>query len=414
MAGIHELPSHVLAVLNRLIDEFPKLEIVIGGYQARDATINRAIKKRFSVILEYGEDIFVEVLDYYKGKGKHPPFTLISKRWGDYKVFKTPMNQKFNIETDSHLFTKEDCIIPNETLPIEISRGCIFKCKFCNHLMLGRGKLDYLRSMECIKNELVHNYENWKITNYYIICDTFNDTEYKMQEWHKMVTSLPFKISYTAYLRADLLEKFPDVPYLLAESGLFTAFHGIESLNPQASLAVGKGWSGKRAKDYVPHLYHNIWKKELHQTLSFIIGLPGDTRETIQDHLTWFEDNDLHHMAIHPLGIKNNALNKHLSEFDRNAEQYGYTFPWEDQPWRWKTDYWEHDEVTDFIAKVVRPRVDKVNAKFGSWQTMQLLQFGLDKKLFEKRASHGSVNTQHVIDCTNKFLQDYVTQILAL
>lgn len=413
MAGTHQLPDEVLRVLNRITDEFPNLKVVFGGYQARDATIQNNIKAKYSIILEYGEDTFLEVLNSYKGKGLLPPFTLISKRWGDVKVFKTPRVQKFNIENDRHLFTDNDCILPNETLPIEISRGCIFKCKFCNHLMLGRGKLDYLRSMECIKNELIHNYEKWNITNYYIICDTFNDTEYKMQEWHKMVTSLPFKIKYTAYLRADLLDRYPDVPYLLKETGLFTAFHGIETLGVKGSTVIGKGWSGKSAKEYIPKLYHDIWNKEIHQTLSFIVGLPGDTRETFIDNLNWFEQNDLHHMAIHPLGINNNASNKHLSEFDRNADKYGYTFPWPNQPWRWQNEYWDHDEAVEFINSIT-PRVSKATAKFGSWQTMQLLQFGVDHNLFEKTRSKTAFTTEQLTTYANKFLQDYLNKLLSL
>jgi glycosyltransferase involved in cell wall biosynthesis len=94
-----------------------------------------------------------------------------------------------------------------------------------------------------------------------------------MKEWHKMVTSLPFKINYTAYLRADLLDRYEDVPYMLAESGLLTAFHGIESLGEKASTVIGKGWSGKKARDYIPKLYHDIWDNKVYQTLSFIIGL---------------------------------------------------------------------------------------------------------------------------------------------
>jgi hypothetical protein len=413
MSGTHELPEHALNVLNRLTDQFPFLHVVFGGYQARDPTLKNVIKAKYSIILEYGEDTFVELLNSYKGKGMLPPFTLISRKWGSIKVFKTPIMQKFNIEEDNHLFTDQDCILPNETLPIEISRGCIFKCKFCNHLMLGRGKLDYLRSMECVKQELLHNYEKWNITNYYIICDTFNDTEYKMQEWHKMVTSLPFKIQYTAYLRADLLDRYPDVPHLLKESGLIAGFHGIETLSQHGSTVIGKGWSGKKAKEYIPKLYHDIWGGEVFQTLSFIVGLPGDTRETFVDTLDWFEQNDLHHMAIHNLGINNNKFNKHLSEFDLNAESYGYTFPDPERPWVWKRMEWDHDQVEEFINEQ-QPRIGKITARYGSWITLMLMQYGFDKSLFKKEASRTAFTLPQLNNLAKAQIQKYIKKILEL
>ena len=65
-----------------------------------------------------------------------------------------PINKTFSIETLGHKFIEQDCILPNETLPLEVSRGCIFKCSFCAFPLNGKTKLDYLRSPEYIKNEL--------------------------------------------------------------------------------------------------------------------------------------------------------------------------------------------------------------------------------------------------------------------
>ena len=278
--------------------------------------------------------------------------------------------------------------------------------------MLGRGKLDYLRSMDCIKQELIHNYEKWKITNYYVICDTFNDTEYKMQEWYKMVMTLPFKIQYTAYLRADLLDRYPDVPYLLKDSGLVSCYHGIESLGPGAQV-VGKGWSGKKAKDYIPKLYHDIWGGEVLQTLSFIVGLPGDTRETFIETLDWFEHNDLHHIAIHNLGINNNKFNKHLSEFDLNAESYGYTFPWPERPWMWKNDYWDFNQVDEFI-KEQYPRINKISSWYGSWIVLMLMQHGFDKSFFKKEISRTVFTLAQLNYSAKGQIQSYIKKLLAL
>ena len=383
--------AKLIAVINRITAEYPNLNLVFGGYGIgmlkRD--LHLLDKKQVIMVSQYGEDIIVDLVQYLKGGGKRPRFEIESDPTMNttIHIYSTPIEATYNIQTDCFRFSKEDCIQPNETLPIEISRGCIFKCKFCNHLLLGRGKLDYLRDFELVKEELLYNYENWGTTNYYIICDTFNDTEYKMQAWYKMITSLPFKIKYTAYLRADLLDRFPDTPYMLKESGLASAYHGIETLGEEASVKIGKGWSGKGARDYIPRLYHDIWNKEVYQTISLIAGLPGDTREVLLDTAHWYRDNDLYNVLWHTLGLATNQTAKNASEFERDSAKYGYEMNTNVQSptdWKWKTSYWTNNDVNKYLITTLRPIVEPVSAKFSSWAILQLLQYSIPLDSFKK------------------------------
>jgi Radical SAM superfamily len=376
-----DMPENVIDAVSVISKEFPNLKIIMGGYYTY---ASRKISgfDTYAVITEYGEDIFRDVVNFICKNQPEPSFTIdfITKTNKLIKVYSTPLTHSHNIETDNFRFHPDDSIVKGEALPLEVSRGCIFKCKFCNHLLLGRGKLDYLRNFELIREELIYNYENWGTKAYYIICDTFNDTEYKMIEWHKMISTLPFKIKYTAYLRADLLDKFKDVPYLLKESGLISAFHGIESLNRPSALAVGKGWSGTRAREYIPELYHNIWKKEVFQSLSFIVGLPGETKESVRSTVDWFNENDLKHIIFQPLYLTNVKGVKNLSEFERDAEKYGYSF--ENKilsraklP-NWKNDYWSLEEVVEFINTDIVPHLGK-NHYLSSWLVVHYLGLGI-------------------------------------
>jgi radical SAM superfamily enzyme YgiQ (UPF0313 family) len=302
-------------------------------------------------------------------------------------------------------------------LPIEISRGCIFKCKFCNHLLLGRGKLDYLRSFELVKEEMLSNYENFGTDKYYIICDTFNDTEYKMKAWYDMVTSLPFKIKFTSYIRADLLDRFEDVPHILQETGMFSVFHGIETLGEEASTSIGKGWSGKRARDFIPELYHNIWKDKIHQTLSFIVGLPGDTRESIESTAHWFNENKLYNISWHPLGLsagdETKTLLRNPSEFEKEKEKYGYFFPIKSESRNWHNEYWNSKEAIKFHEERLKPLTDPYNSKHGSWAIMQLLQLGFSEERFLKENTK-LWNRDELIAAKDKRLNDYVQLLMSL
>ena len=371
-------------VINRVLDEYPNLKLVFGGYGIGNLKkhVHELNKDRVFFISQYGEDIIVDVVRFLKNGGPSPKFDVELDPTGRVKILTchAPIRPSFNIECDRFRFAKEDCIQPGESLPIELSRGCVFKCKFCNHLMLGRGKLDYLKSMELVKEELIYNYENWSVTNYYVLCDTFNDTEYKMKEWHKMVMSLPFKIQFTSYLRADLLDRFPDVPYMLKESGLVSAYHGIETLGKESSLLIGKAWSGKHARTYVPKLYHDIWGGDVYQTVSLIGGLPGDTKADLIDMAKWFRENDLYNVRYHPLGLSTNLTAKNASEFERDAEKYGYTLnqnATKRSDWAWKNEYWGTDkELKKFLREEVMPLFDPHSlTMFVSWAIISVLQY---------------------------------------
>jgi radical SAM superfamily enzyme YgiQ (UPF0313 family) len=294
-------------------------------------------------------------------------------------LFDTAREPKFNIEYDDFRFTKQDCILPGEPLPIDISRGCIFACRFCQYPHLGKGKLDYIRGMDYLEKEILHNYENFGTTSYYVLDDTFNDTEFKMQSFYDMTQRLPFKISYYAFLRADLIDRFPNTAYLLKESGLIGAYHGIESMHPEASKLVGKAWSGKRGKEFLPELYHNIWKKEVTQHLNFIVGITKEPPESINDTVKWFEDNDMHGIKVVPLGLygKDSTTSDFtvLSEFDKNYEKYGYTFT-DDK--NWKNDYWTRESAIKFAARV-KQYID-TKSRYGDWSVPTLEWYGYSRQ----------------------------------
>jgi radical SAM superfamily enzyme YgiQ (UPF0313 family) len=176
-----------------------------------------------------------------------PSGTFLS-RWQGAEISNDPLDKKFSIETLDHRFTEQDCIIKGETLPLEVSRGCIFKCSFCAFPLNGKSKFDYLRDPEQIKDELTHNFEKYGTTNYFLCDDTFNDSTMKIERLHKAITSLPFKIHFTTYLRLDLLNAHREQIPLLKEMGLASPFFGIESLNQKSASSIGKGMKVEKAK----------------------------------------------------------------------------------------------------------------------------------------------------------------------
>lgn len=369
------LPEHLEIVARMLKKEFPNLKIVLGGYGADSVYMDGIPDASIMSYTSSNEDVFLEYLDHYK-KGTKLPVSKIITNFSDTsnplkhrKWYDTPRNITYNIEEDDFKFSKNDCILQGEALPLDVSRGCIFACRFCNYPHLGKKKLDYIRGMDYIKEELIYNYNNFGTTSYMILDDTFNDTTIKLGAFKDMTDSLPFKITYTAYIRADLIQRFPEMAHMLKESGLQGAVHGIESLHPYASNLIGKAWSGKSAKEYLPELYHNIWNGEVAQQLNFIVGLPKETKEDIWDTLRWASQNDMYGvhfsaLGIHPPSVEEKKFFTHTmsNEFGRNPEKYGFTF---DEFGRWKNETWEMHEAIAFhkvvLAYISKTKLSKIN-----------------------------------------------------
>ena len=202
---------------------YPKLRICLGGAKSLQGINLDWVDDIFQ---GYSEDQFIEYCNLLANNKSNPFIKRISN-----KHIHNAENKKFDILSLEHRFLINDCILQDEVLPIEISRGCIFKCKFCAFPLNGKKKLDYIRDFDRIKDELIYNYENYNTTKYFFNDDTLNDSVYKIENLHRIIKSLPFKIEFSAWMRLDLLYKNQETIDLLKDMGLRTTFFGIESFN---------------------------------------------------------------------------------------------------------------------------------------------------------------------------------------
>lgn len=415
------IPEHCVRVIRAIKRKFPEIRVVIGGYMSDRVSGWNVVDASIMSYTEASEDVFLEYLEHLQGLRPPPLGRLVFPPWGKenwYRMhYDTARHKKYNIEVDDFKFIKEDCILPGEPLPLDVSRGCIFACRFCQYPHLGKKKLDYIRGMEYIEAELRNNYEQWGTTYYYILDDTFNDTEIKLQAFYDMTQRLPFKISYSAYLRADLIYRFPNMAYLLQESGLFGAYHGIETFHPSASKLVGKGWSGTHAKEYIPELFHNIWKGQVPMHTNFLVGVTGDTVENVMDTGKWFIDNKLHSIQFNMLGLfgPGNTKSRYTvqSEFDKNAEKYGFTFTSDETEGyrQWKNDNWTSKSASrtaDQVTEMIRPY-----KKINTWAVQSLLWYGKSRE-YLLTTPHVDMPWLEFRDESQKRYQQYYDLLMAL
>jgi len=243
--------------------------------------------------------------------------------------------------------------------------------------MNGKKKLDFVRSQECLLQELVDNYTRFGTTRYLICDDTFNDSVEKCKMFYEVSQQLPFKLEYWAYTRLDLMTAHPETIDYLFDSGLRGTFCGVETFNNKTAAAIGKG--GKRDRQLATvNRIKDKWGDQISITAGFVFGLPYESVDSIKQTQEFLlsADNRFDAVVLQPLQIRpanKNYTYEFLSDIDKNFEKYGYRDLGVDSRKAMHTDVgvdyeqgtmlWEND-FTNFleVKKMVKETQDLMQA----------------------------------------------------
>jgi hypothetical protein len=294
------------------------IPIIVGG--------NKTLQKGFDGADYYiegpGEVAVTSLINYLLGNTSELKYQIINNNRVLNSLSDYPVKSLSNLDI-SYLPT--DFVNKDETLFLETARGCIFKCAFCDFPNIGKNKLDYLRDINEIREELIKNYKDNGTTKYFVVEDTINDTDEKCEMLAELGSTLPFKLSLMGYMRADLLVSKPYNVDKLIRAGFRGMHFGIETFNDLAGKAIGKGMPASKLQ---PGLI-DIKRKypDLFLTSTFIIGLPYETRKEILNTVDWLTtERALDFWSFNPLMIPTNRdPTVHHSYFTQNYRLYGYT-----------------------------------------------------------------------------------------
>ena len=298
----------------------PKTKTMLGGAKI-DFYLNAPTDY---VIVGLGETETIDLLDSLSGRTRRIFNRIIDH---DRKAHSPVWDFRNSVTS----YTDYDFILPNETLNLEVGRGCMFKCAYCSYPLIGQKTKDYLKHKEVIRQELINNFEQWGTTKYFIVDDTFNDSTEKMQMFADISQSLPFELKFWCYLRADILSAKPEQIQLLKDAGIVETYFGIETFNPKTAKFIGKGMAHDRIIDTL-YQCKDSWGDCSYIAAGVIIGLPYETQASIQIAVDFFTRKDcpVDLANMFPLSIiGNHDLVKYMymSEMDRNYSKYGYYFP---------------------------------------------------------------------------------------
>lgn len=386
------IPKHIEEVCIAIKKMYPNIRICLGGAKAYQGT---SIDWVDDIFQGYSEDQFIEYCKLLKDK-KTNPFV---KQIGNKHLYNSE-NKKFDITTLDHRFIDSDCILQNEVLPIEISRGCIFKCKFCAFPLNGKKKLDYIRDFEFIRDELMYNYEKFNTTKYFFNDDTLNDSVYKIENLHKIIKSLPFEIEFSAWMRLDLLYKNQSTIELLKDMGLKTTFFGIESFNNKSLKAIGKNMNATKTKDFLEELYYNKWNKEISIFLGMIVGLPHESVSDIQNSVDWLSNTPFS-FHFEPLRLSDAGGDFYKSEFEKNYVKYGYQL---NSDLEWANEFMDQGIAQQLATDINNEYAYNKNKLAGSYLFAMLNHFNFNDI---KDIPIANINHKKLIVTRKKLIQEY-------
>ena len=270
----------------------PNAKIIIGGWTAeiwynhytmfrKNTPLPEAMQFVDYIVKGYGEIIVPSIIN-----GTIPSEHIITRNGVNFVSDSTSAG--YGAQVNPVKWNTTDYVTSGEWLPLEISKGCRFGCKFCMFDKLGTTIID----KEALREELIHNYKNFGVTGYQLTDDTINDSMEKVQMVHEVFTSLPFDVEWIAYARPDMFQKYPEMLDLMYEAGCRGMFLGIETFNHTAAKLCGKGLHPEKIKNILEWIKEK-YGDEIFVLGSFILGLPGETAESLEDTLQYLKKQNV-------------------------------------------------------------------------------------------------------------------------
>ncbi len=157
---------------------------------------------------------------------------------------------------------------------IQTTRGCPWKCIFCASDDL-KTTLIRRRSPQSIVAEMKHVVETWDVRHFYIVDDVLTLHEEHILEICDLIKQEGLRITFEGSTRANLVNA--RAIKRLAEAGLIRLSFGLETVDTEMR---------KTMKKKVPLQHYLTANRILNDhgveaMNSIMIGLPGETRETI-------------------------------------------------------------------------------------------------------------------------------------
>jgi len=251
-------------ILQIIKQDNPRAKVIIGGPHATLKT-DECLKDGFDrVVRGDGETANILV--------GGPVVVGVERPLDDY-----PIIDRSLVDIKSYRYFLKDEL----TTTVVTSRGCPYKCAFCckNYVSVR------LRSADSVIAEIRNLHDDFGYTALMFFDDIFILDRQRVEAICRVLKELG--IIWRCFVRADLVVKHGrSLLQTMADAGCVEVGMGIESGSDKILSIINKGETVKTIKAAIKMLHEeNIRVKGF-----FIIGLPGETRDTLDETQRFVEE----------------------------------------------------------------------------------------------------------------------------
>ena len=161
------------------------------------------------------------------------------------------------------------------SLPIEVGRGCPFRCTFCSTKGFFQRHFRF-RNTEYVLELIADLHEKYGICRFKFVHDNVTVSKKKMLELCDGIKQLGLDIGWSCSARVDCLDR--ELIDRMAEAGCDGIFMGIETGSKRMQRIIGKRLNLDKVTDVIEW----ISNKAISFTVSFMMGFPDETLEDLE------------------------------------------------------------------------------------------------------------------------------------
>ena len=244
-------------------------KVVMGGIHV-SAMPDEAKDHADSILVGEAEDLWEAIIEDFRNNRLKNEYTADA-----YTDFKKLVIPRYDLLKLDRYRRSTGANMPR--LPIQASRGCPFNCKFCSVTKFWGPKIR-TKPLENVEKELLQ-IKSLGTNRIFFTDDNFIAKISYTKNLLKLLKKLDFswicQVSTNIYRHEDLIVE-------MSKAGCSAVYMGIETFSEENLEDINKNFN--KMADYET-LFALLDKYKIRVTASMIIGLDGDTRETLDDML---------------------------------------------------------------------------------------------------------------------------------
>jgi len=307
--------THALVVLGgphatiraKEIINYPEVDVVVIG--EGENTLLEIVNR-----LENGKSLEGCKGCFFKENGKKK-FNPFRERIKNFDTLPFPARHLLPYKKYPRLYSSGGLKAPIDT--ISTSRGCPYNCSFCSSRIIW-GKTYQHRSPKKVVDEIEFLINEYDTNGVYFREDNFTLKKNHVIGICEELRRRKIDIEWECSSRVDLVDK--TLLKIMARAGCKSIWYGVESGSQKTLEKINKGITLEKSRKAVK-LSREVG---INVGGSFIIGIPGETKEDINKTIQFIKELKLTPSAIHYFyGIPDSALYREVIDNNWIDSAYG-------------------------------------------------------------------------------------------